>query len=314
MASRQPPVLAAGAVCWRVVDGVAKVLVVHRTQHQDVSLPKGKVDPGESLPETAVREILEETGLGIVLGVPLGSVEYVMPNGRDKFVQYWAAEVNDHALELARFTPNDEIASLEWLPVAKARKKLSYPHDVEVVDLFDELFQAGRARTFAIIAERHGKAVPPSAWDGSDASRPLLVRGTEQAASSARGIAAFGPQKIISSTAARCLATAEPVGTVTGLPVKATHDISQDSYEMGTARVTEVIAKRLKRRENAVLVSHGPVLPEIIQAIATATNTPPNGAVHEAAMMGTGDFTVIHIPRDAPRTGIVAIESHPAAV
>ena len=52
-----PPVLAAGAVCWRIVDGRAKVLVVYRATHSDYSLPKGKLDPGETLPETAVREI-----------------------------------------------------------------------------------------------------------------------------------------------------------------------------------------------------------------------------------------------------------------
>ena len=89
------PVLAAGAVCWKVTaKGNLKILVVHRTQHRDVSLPKGKVDPGETLPETAVREIAEETGLVIGLGPPLGIVEYPLPNGRDKVVYYWSAEVS----------------------------------------------------------------------------------------------------------------------------------------------------------------------------------------------------------------------------
>ena len=50
-------VLAAGVVCWRLVGKQAKVLLVHRTQHKDVSLPKGKLDPGETLPQTAEREI-----------------------------------------------------------------------------------------------------------------------------------------------------------------------------------------------------------------------------------------------------------------
>jgi 8-oxo-dGTP pyrophosphatase MutT (NUDIX family) len=61
-------IYAAGAVLWKVVDKELKVLIVHRTQHKDVSIPKGKVDPGETLPETAVREIKEETGLDIALG------------------------------------------------------------------------------------------------------------------------------------------------------------------------------------------------------------------------------------------------------
>ena len=91
------PVLAAGAVCWRVSDaGRLEFLAVHRPVHRDVSLPKGKVDPGETLPETAVREIAEETGLLIRLGTPLGVVEYELGGGKPKHVYYWAAEVDPH--------------------------------------------------------------------------------------------------------------------------------------------------------------------------------------------------------------------------
>ncbi|HBR87656.1 MAG TPA: DNA mismatch repair protein MutT, partial [Microbacterium sp.] len=55
-------VYAAGGGVWRVVDGKLRILLVHRTKYRDLSLPKGKVDPGETLPETAAREIHEETG------------------------------------------------------------------------------------------------------------------------------------------------------------------------------------------------------------------------------------------------------------
>ncbi|MDT5073257.1 MAG: 8-oxo-(d)GTP phosphatase, partial [Mycobacterium sp.] len=65
---------AAGAVLWRPdedsTDGVVEplVAVVHRPRYDDWSLPKGKVDPGETEPVTAVREVLEETGYASVLG------------------------------------------------------------------------------------------------------------------------------------------------------------------------------------------------------------------------------------------------------
>ncbi len=75
MNSSPNTVFAGGAVCWKVVDGEVRILLVHRTQHKDVSLPKGKVDPGETLAETAQREILEETGLHITLGPYLGRVD-----------------------------------------------------------------------------------------------------------------------------------------------------------------------------------------------------------------------------------------------
>ena len=65
-------VYAAGGVVWRVVEGKLKILVIHRTEYVDVTLPKGKVDPGETLAETAAREILEETGIRVDLGIPVG--------------------------------------------------------------------------------------------------------------------------------------------------------------------------------------------------------------------------------------------------
>lgn len=314
MRPAQPPVLAAGAICWRIVDGKARILLVHRGAHADVSLPKGKVDPGETLPQTAVREIREETGLDITLGAPLGTVEYMLPNGRDKVVYYWSAEVDDHALQLARFQANDEIAGLEWLDLDKARKKLTYEHDRDVVDRFAKRLKKDRARTFAIVAVRHGKAVDPASWDGPDATRPLMQRGTDQAASIARGIAAYSPERIISSTAARCLATVRPLSELTGVPIKSTAAISQDSYEDGEDAVADVVAKRLKRRVNAVLCSHGPVLPLILTELAAQTGTEPDDAMRRSALLDTGDFTVVHVSRKGGKKhGIVAVETHSPA-
>ncbi|QYH35496.1 NUDIX domain-containing protein [Salinibacterium sp. M195] len=310
MTSANTPVLAAGIVCWRVVDGKPRVLLVHRTVHKDVSLPKGKVDPGETLPETAVREICEETGLRVDLGVPLGKVHYTLANGRDKYVHYWSAEVNDHDLERAKFTPNDEISSLEWLSLSKARKKVSYDHDRDVLDRFAALYDAGNARTFAIIAVRHGKAVPGETWDGPDATRPLMHRGSEQAAIIAGGIAAYAPERILSSTAARCLATIAPLAERTELDIKATDDLSQDAYVGNGKAVMAIVAKRIKKQQTTVMCSHGPVLPQIISALAEASATKPDAQLRAAAMLSTGDFSVLHFARDTKKIRLVAVETH----
>jgi 8-oxo-dGTP diphosphatase len=307
------PVIAAGAVVWRIVDGETRVLLVHRTQHKDVSLPKGKVDPGETLPQTAVREILEETGLHVTLGAPLGVVDYVMPNGRDKIVHYWSAEVNDHLLELAKFTPNDEIAALEWLPAAKAAKKLTYEHDRDIVDRLRARIKEKTARTFAVIAVRHGKAVPPGTWDGPDSSRPLMHRGTDQAVHLASGLAAYAPERIISSTAARCLATVAPVSQLTGIPIKQEIGISQDAYEAGHDTVGEVVRKRLKRHETVVLCSHGPVIPDIVAEVAMQLEATPDATLRHAGNLGTGDFAVLHVShRKGKKPRLVAVEVHEA--
>lgn len=304
------PISAAGAVCWRLVDGKARVLLVYRAQHRDVSLPKGKVDQGESLPATAVREILEETGLAIVLGAPLGQVDYTLPSGRPKVVHYWSAEVDEHVLEVARFTPNSEIAALEWVSLARARKRLTYAHDLRILNTFAERLEAGRARTFAIIALRHAKAVPGEAWDGPDASRPLLQRGTDNAESIAQGLAAYQPERIITSTAARCVATVAPVGLITGLPVKQNEALSQDAYEAGVSKLPRLLAKRVARKQTVILCSHGPVLPDIIDEVAELTGTPGTAALRHASSLSPGHYSVLHIAAEDPATGIVAVETH----
>lgn len=309
-ASPRGLVLAAGAVCWRETDGDPQILVVRRPRQQDISLPKGKVDPGETLPATAVREIAEETGLVVALGPPLGIVSYDLPNGRPKEVHYWAAEVDAESETHSSFTPNHEIESLEWVAVHQARKLLSYPHDVEVVARFAALHALGRSRTFAIVALRHGKAVPPTEWAGADDTRPLTERGLIQAMSVAPGIAAFRPEKLISSTAVRCGSTVAPAARITGLPVSASASISQNAFEKGTANVPKVVAKRLRRRVSAVLCSHGPVLPQILAELGRQTATHDIAPLRAVSELSTAEYAVVHLSVERPDSGIVAVEVH----
>lgn len=305
------PVLAAGAVCWKITaKGKLKILVVHRTQHQDVSLPKGKLEPGETLPETAVREIAEETGLVVALGTPLGIVEYPLPGGRPKSVYYWAAETDRLSRANSTFVSNDEIEQLTWLTIPKARAALTYPHDVDIVDRFAELAAQGRARTFAIIALRHGKAIRPESWDGPDATRPLIQRGIDQSTSIAPGIAAYRPGHLVSSTAERCLATITSVARLTGVDVIAIDTLSQEAFESSGKQVSLEVERRLAAGISTVFCSHGPVLPQIIATVARATGSDDNADLRRAAQLSTGQYVVLHVPTDDPTSGIVAVEIH----
>ncbi|MFJ3385627.1 MULTISPECIES: NUDIX domain-containing protein [unclassified Curtobacterium] len=302
------PVLAAGAVLWREQDGVPLVLLIHREHHKDVSFPKGKVDPGEAVPTAAVREIDEETGYRVHLGAPLGSAEYVLPNGRDKVVHYWAARVSPKEHQRAgKFTPNDEVAAIEWVTIDDARARLTYARDVEILDRFADRATAGTHDTFALIALRHAKTTPGSDWHGPDATRPLLPVGRSQAKAVASPVAAYGPRKIISSTAARCLATVEPLSDRIKVGVSSTPDISQDAHDQGSADVKGVVRKRITKGKTAVLCSHGPVLPEIIARIATDTaDDTARFDLRRAAMLSVGDFAVMHIADGR----LVAVETH----
>ncbi|MBC7443028.1 MAG: NUDIX hydrolase [Ramlibacter sp.] len=308
------PVYAAGAVCWRLIDGKMNVLLIHRTVYGDVTIPKGKVDPGETLPQTAVREIGEETGLAIALGVPLGISAYSLLNGREKIVHYWAAEVSPEAIQHSTFVPNGEVAAIEWVTIKKARTYLSYTPDVDIIDAFAKLVDIGVTRTFALIALRHGKAVHPGNWDGPDSSRPLTERGVRQAAAIVPTIAAWQPRRIVSSTATRCVTTVAPLAAATGIQVKRTERYSQDAFEQGRADVRAGIGKRVRSRKTAVICSHGPVLPEILHEIALATGSTYGSYISDASALETGSFSVVHLSADNPSSGIVAIETHSPAV
>lgn len=308
--SKTPIVYAAGAVCWRMIGEDLHVLVIHRTEHKDISLPKGKVDPGESLPETAVREIREETGLKVTLGAPLGVTDYIMPNGKNKIVHYWAAEVSAKAIQKSKFVPNGEVAALEWLPLATARGELSYEPDREILDNFSSLVKQGVTKTFAVVVLRHGKAVAHSTWPADDASRPLTERGQTQAHHLIRTVSAWKPKRFISSTAARCLATIAPLGKAFDKDVKATDKISQHAYEMGSSDVRDVVGKIVRERKSTVVCSHGPVIPDIISELALATGTPRGPELREASVLDTAAFSIVHLSATHPASGIVAIETH----
>ena len=85
-------IIAAGALIWRVRNSKIELLIIHRPRYDDWSWPKGKQDAGETIPETAIREISEEVQLRVHLGVPLGTTRYKV-NGKTKDVFYWAAQL-----------------------------------------------------------------------------------------------------------------------------------------------------------------------------------------------------------------------------
>ncbi|KAB1660330.1 NUDIX hydrolase [Pseudoclavibacter chungangensis] len=302
-------VYAAGAVLWRQEGDKIRVLVIHRDRHRDHSLAKGKVDPGETLPETAAREVLEETGYPATLGAPLGSVEYDLPSGRRKEVHYWTAEVTEEMFREHPFTPNDEVDRVEWLSVRKARKLVSYELDRDVLDRFQERVDAGTLRTFAVIALRHAKAVPPLGWPGDDASRPLTARGVEQAELVVPILRAFSPQVILSSDAVRCTSTVRPLAEAMGIEPRTVPAISQNAYDDGGDGIPEVVRDVVASGRTTVLCSHSPVIPEIAREIALAAGSPA-GAASRHAMLSTAECVLVHLSTEHPDGGIVAIEEH----
>ncbi len=123
-------VKAAGCVVWRRGEGDrVEIAVVHRPRYDDWSLPKGKLDRGESWEAAAVREVEEEIGVRCELGVELSAIGYTDHKGRQKAVRYWLMETaGEHAFE-----PGDEVDEVRWLEARKALGRLSYPRDRDVL-------------------------------------------------------------------------------------------------------------------------------------------------------------------------------------
>ena len=115
---------AAGGVVLRE----GRIAVVHRPLYDDWSLPKGKLDPGETWEQAALREVEEEIGARCELIRELSPVGYTDHEGRSKAVRYWVMR----AVEVA-FSPNDEVDELRWLSPDEARAALTYDRDRELV-------------------------------------------------------------------------------------------------------------------------------------------------------------------------------------
>jgi 8-oxo-dGTP diphosphatase len=120
-------VLAAGGV---VVRDDGRIAVIHRPRYDDWSLPKGKLDPGESFEDGAVREVLEETGVRGRIVSELEPTNYVDRKGRDKLVRWYRMELDGDPVA---FAPNDEVDELRWLTPDEAGALLSYDHDRALV-------------------------------------------------------------------------------------------------------------------------------------------------------------------------------------
>jgi 8-oxo-dGTP pyrophosphatase MutT (NUDIX family)/phosphohistidine phosphatase SixA len=250
-------VRAAGAVVTRKG---GEVLLVHRPKYDDWSFPKGKLDPGEHTVTAAVREVAEETGLDVRLGPALSPQRYRMSNGRWKSVDYWTARVVGSD-DVSGYRPNAEIDDVEWVPWKDAVHRLTYPYDRETLAEARPL----RRRTRALVVLRHGKARSRGAWKKDDRLRPLVQLGEAQAQRLVPLLAAFDVTVAHSSSSTRCVQTVAPYAEVTGWPVKLYDELSEEG---ATAEgVVDLVDALLDGGESAVLCTHRPVLPTVLDAL-----------------------------------------------
>ena len=257
-------IIAAGAVVTRQGSKGTEYLLIHRGYREDWTFPKGKVDPGEHVLTAAVREVREETGFAIQLGIPLPTQTYKV-EGKLKDSHYWLGN-----LLAGEFLANDEVDEIAWLTFEQAKKKLTYEHDHDVLTA-----ASAAKQTTPLMILRHTQSVKRAEWLLSsddlseiDASRPLTAVGRMQANSLIGALAAYGINEIHSSDSRRCRDTVGPYATARSLVVTLETTVSEERHQEHPEKVRARVTELANQSNPLVLCTHRPVMPTVMDSLA----------------------------------------------
>ena len=269
------PIVAAGAAVLRRHRGKTQVLLVHGAKYGDWTLPKGKLDPGETAGEAAVREVEEETGVRVRLGPSLPPQVYGFVDrggeARSKVVHYWVGRAVGSD-DVSAYASNAEITAVVWAPVDRAAQRLTHARDAEVVNAA----LAHERPTSALLVIRHAVALERSAWKRDDRKRPLTAVGAAQADRLVPTLRAYGVRRVVSSTSRRASATVAPYAEADGLTLETTdHLCEEDATRAGVAGV---VADALTTDTPVALATHRKVLPHLWEALGLAQDRLAKGA------------------------------------
>lgn len=305
---REPAIVqSAGALVWRPgADGV-EVLLIHRPAYDDWSWPKGKLEGEESHPAAAHREVLEETGLTVRLGVPLPAAHYRLSDHSSKTVRYWAARGSRSPLP-APPRPQ-EVDQLAWVGVEEAGQRLSRRGDRVQLEALLEAHESGLLDTFPLIVVRHGHARPRNVWGRDDAERPLIDAGHAQARHLVDTLQAWRPSRLLASPWTRCLQTLQPYSKLTGEKIRTKVKLSEDGHRRDRSGTARLVSKQLMKAEPVVLCTHRPVLGTVLGVLAghAAAGRAQDLPRHDP-FLAAGELLVAHISTRSNR--VVAVERH----
>jgi phosphohistidine phosphatase SixA/8-oxo-dGTP pyrophosphatase MutT (NUDIX family) len=245
---------AAGGVVWRDDGGVPLVAVIHRDRYDDWTLPKGKLEAGESDLAAAVREVAEETGARVAVTRRLGQARYVV-EGVPKSVLFWAMRYLS-----GDFAAGDEVSDLLWLPVADARARLSYDRERSVLDEFT----AVPVPQSVVALVRHAKAGKRSEWPGDDRLRPLEKTGRRQARRLAAFLREFVPERVVAADRTRCVQTVEPLAQLIGCEVEIVPTFADEAYLNDPDAACSELLALAKSATSSVMCSQGTAIPGLV--------------------------------------------------
>ena len=249
---------AGGLILRRTGKGNLKVLIVHRPDYDDWGLPKGKADKGEAPEETAIREVLEETGYECRIVTALETTRHRVNNGV-KEVRWFAMRPLPSS---PGFKKNDEIDKIQWVSRKKAREILDYENDRSLVKNADykQLTQTGTIHLL-----RHSAAGDRTKWKGEDPKRPLTKKGRKQSEVVAKALAKREIERIVTSPYERCIETVRPLAERIGAKIEVDQGLAESpDIDAAYALVDSLVGY------NAVLCSHGDVIPAVMNRLMWA--------------------------------------------
>lgn len=119
-----------GAIVYRKSHGNIEILLIKHVNSGHWSFPKGHVEAGETEMETAKREILEETGIDVILDPTFReTVTYSPKKDAHKVVVYFLAKAKNHDFT----AQEEEIAQIRWVDIGHANSVLTYENDKTIV-------------------------------------------------------------------------------------------------------------------------------------------------------------------------------------
>ncbi|WP_347955903.1 NUDIX hydrolase [Gordonia aichiensis] len=271
-------VWAGGGVLWKPSRSAGvKVALVHRRRYDDWSLPKGKAEPGEILPVTAARELVEETGYKVRLGHHLQTVGYRLGSGVPKRVSYWAVEAVGGG-----FRASHECDDLTWLSVGDAIDKVSYDADRQVL----HTFAARPIRLLhTLIVVRHAWAGTPEGFAGDDRLRPLDDCGRRQARALDALLPLYGAHRLHAADRTRCVQTLAPLAQSLRTDIKPEPTLSEEAFAADPDAAYERLRK-IGRKTGAIHVvcSQGGVIPPLLRRWAAVDGA---GLPHSENLKGS---------------------------
>lgn len=251
---------AAGALLWREnLEGKIEIALIHRPKYDDWTLPKGKIEEGETALQCAYRELIEETGIKAAFTRQLGTVEYD-ESGQRKRVIFWAAYCG---FSSSTFIANDEVDEIRWLRFHEALSSATHESDREIIESFSQQ----EPHTDTLIILRHTKALERGDWDEADSQRTLSEVGIDQAQLLLKHLEPYALDEIYTSDYVRCVQTVTPLAHSRGLGITQIPSLNEETFEEDPTRSVSFANALKQDQKNILICSHNPVIPTMLRGI-----------------------------------------------